>query len=184
MFVTNGDEGVSSRRILSFMPSSLRKYMYRINFDEALEIRMSIGRPLMIYYNDGCYYLNSMGVLTKSQTGSVKVTRAIIDEALEIASKSSLYTKQQSIKKGYITIDGGHRIGIVGSAVFDGESLSFLNNISTLNYRLAAEVKGVAQSVFGKVYNNGDTKNVLIISPPGAGKTTMLRDIIRMLSEK
>jgi len=183
MFVTNGEERGNSAKILAFMPSSLRKYMYRINFDEATEIRMSLGKPVMFYYSDGCYYLNSTGVLTKSQKGSVRVSRAIIDEALEIASKSSLYTKQQSIKRGYITIDGGHRIGLVGSAVFDGDKLSFLSNISTLNYRLASEVKGVAKKVFEHIHK-GDTKNTLIISPPGAGKTTMMRDIIRMLSDE
>lgn len=182
MFVTNGQESVRTRGILALMPSALRKYMYRINFDEAMEIRMSLGKPLMIYYTDGCFYLNSAAVLTKSKTGSVKVTRAIIEEALEIASKSSLYTKQQSIRKGYITTHGGHRIGIAGSAVFENGDISFLKDISTLNYRLASEVRGIAKDVMPYICDNGDIKNTMIISPPCAGKTTMLRDIINSLS--
>lgn len=184
MFVTNGQESSRTRGILSLMPSALRKYMYRINFDQAMEIRMSLGKPLMIYYNDGCFYLNSAAVLTKSKTGSVKVTRAIIEEALEIASKSSLYTKEQCIKKGYITTNGGHRIGIAGTAVFDGEKISFLKDISCLNYRLASEERGVAKDVLPHICDGGDTKNTMIISPPCGGKTTMLRDIVRSLSDE
>lgn len=184
MYVAAGDTKASSRGVLSFMPSSLRKYMYRINFEEAYEIRMSLGKPLMIYYSDGCYYLNSTGVLTKSTTGAVKITGAHIDEALEIAAKSSLYAKQESIRRGFITLDGGHRIGIAGSGVIENGNITFIKDISTLNYRLACEVKGVSDGLIKNIYSDGDIKNTLIIAPPGAGKTTLLRDTIYSLSQK
>ena len=182
MYVTNGQEDVRKSEILSLMPSSLRTHMYRINFCEAFEIRMSIGRALMVYYPDGCYYLSSAGYLTKSPQGAIKVSRSHIDEALEIATKSSLYTSQQSICRGFITAGSGHRIGICGSGVYEKDSLVFLRDISTLTYRLAIEKKGIAKKLFDNVYANGDTKNTLIISPPCCGKTTMLRDLVRLLS--
>ncbi len=172
------------RGILAFMPSSLRKHMYRINFEEAYEIRMSLGKPLMIYYSDGTYYLNATGFLTKSLKGTIKVTRAHIDEAIEIATKSSMYAKQDSISKGYITIDGGHRIGICGSGVIKEDKVTFIKDISTLNYRLAYEAKGCADKLIESIYKDDDIKNTLIIAPPGAGKTTLLRDAIRQVSNK
>ncbi len=174
----------TSRGILNFMPQSLRKYMYRINFEEAYEIRMSLGKPLMLYYNDGTYYLSSAGFLTKSTKGAIKITRQHLDEALELATKSSVYAKQQNISEGFITIDGGHRIGICGSGVVKDGTVTFIKDISTLNYRLALEVKGCAGSVIDEIYKNGSIKNTLIIAPPGAGKTTLLRDIVRELSNK
>ena len=174
----------TSRGILNFMPQALRKYMHHINFEEAYEIRMSIAKPLMLYYNDGTYYLSSAGFLTKSTKGAIKITRQHLDEALELATKSSVYAKQQNISEGFITIDGGHRIGICGSGVVKDGTVTFIKDISTLNYRLALEVKGCASSVIDKIYNNENIKNTLIIAPPGAGKTTMLRDIVRELSNK
>ncbi len=174
----------SCRGILAFMPSSLQKYMYRINFEEAYEIRMSLGKPLMIYYSDGTYYLNSTGFLTKSLKGALRITRAHIDEAIEIATKSSMYAKQDSISKGYITIDGGHRIGICGSGVIKEDKVTFIKDISTLNYRLAYEAKGCADKLIESIYTDNDIKNTLIIAPPGAGKTTLLRDAIRQVSNK
>ncbi len=172
------------RGILAFMPSSLRKYMYRINFEEAYEIRMSLGKPLMLYYSDGTYYLNSTGFLTKSLNGAIKVTRAHIDEAIEIATKSSMYAKQDSISKGFITIDGGHRIGVCGSGVIKEDKVTFIKDISTLNYRLACEVRGCADKLINKIYTDNDIKNTLVLAPPGAGKTTLLRDAIRQISNK
>lgn len=183
MYSTIGQENKRSEGILSLMPSSVRKYMHRINFDGAFEIRLSIGKPIMLYYSDGCFFLSSGAVLTKSRRGALKATRAIIEEALEIATRSSLYTKEESIKQGYITAVGGHRIGIAGSGVFDGGKLSFIKDISTLNYRLATDVIGVADGVADAVLANGDIKNTLVVSPPAFGKTTMLRGIIRKISD-
>ncbi|MDY3030599.1 MAG: stage III sporulation protein AA [Clostridia bacterium] len=169
--------------ILSYMPSSLRKYMYKINLDEAYEIHMRLGKPFMIYYSDGCYFVNSAGVLTSSPKGAVKITRTHIEEALELASHSSLYAKKDSIAEGFITIEGGHRIGICGSGVFKNGRLDFLKDISSLNYRLACEYIGAADIPSQSAINGGEVMNTLFISPPGAGKTTMLRDMARILSE-
>lgn len=184
MYIANNEKLSSQKSILAFMPKEIRRHMYKINLDEAYEIHMRIGKPLTIYYNDGFYFLQSAGVLTKSTKGAVKITKAHISEALELASKSSLYSKTQNISEGFITVDGGHRIGICGTAVTKDGHIEFIKDISSLCYRLTCEVIGAADFAAEDIYNNGDVKNTLIISPPGAGKTTILRDLARSLSKK
>lgn len=178
MYTVNNNS--HEKEILNYMPSGLRKYMYKINLDEAYEIHMRLGKPFTIYYSDGCYFVNSAGVLTRSPKGAVRITRAHIEEALELASNSSLYAKKHSICEGFITINGGHRIGVCGTGVIKEGEVDFLKDISSLNYRLVSECIGCAKELFG--YVTEDIKNTLIISPPGAGKTTMLRDMARILS--
>lgn len=158
--------------------------MYGVNLDGACEIHMRLGKPLCINYSDGRFYLNAKGNLTPIPNSTLKVTREHIDEAIEIATSSSVYSVRDQIKNGYITIAGGHRIGITGTAVIKEDKVSFIKDISGLNYRLAGEVIGAADEAVPMILKGGGIKNTLIISPPGAGKTTMLRDIVRQLSYK
>lgn len=182
MFTVNND--AMDKGILGYMPSGLRKYMYRINLDEAYEIHMRIGKPFSIYYSDGVYFVNNTGVLTRSTNGAVRITRAHIDEALELASRSSLYARKNNIAEGFLTIEGGHRIGLCGTGVIKDGQVDFLKDISSLNYRLSCEYRGTADMLSKQIMTESGVRNTLIISPPGAGKTTMLRDIARILSHK
>lgn len=183
MYIANNKSMASPCGILSFMPQMIRRYMFNINLSEAYEIRMRAGKPLMIYFCDGCYYLSSHGILTTQPESAVRVTKAHIEEAIEIAAKSSVYSVEDEIREGYITLSGGHRLGICGSAVTTDGKITFIKDISALNYRLASEIPNTAEKIAGKVIRDGQVKNTLIISPPGAGKTTMLRDIIRRISD-
>ncbi len=168
--------------ITSFMPRDIRKFLYNINLDGASEIRLRLGKPAAIHFSDGCRYISRRGNLTTVPASAVRVTRAHIEEALETATASSVYSVKDEIKNGYITVRGGHRIGIAGTAVLEGDKVSFLKDVSALNYRIASEVIGAADKVMPLILKDGRVKNTLIISPPGAGKTTMLRDITRRLS--
>ena len=172
MYIANNETAVSSKGILNYMPQGIRRYMYGVNLDGACEIHMRLGKPLCINYSDGRFYLNAKGNLTPIPNSTLKVTREHIDEAIEIATSSSVYSVRDQIKNGYITIAGGHRIGITGTAVIKEDKVSFIKDISGLNYRLAGEVIGAANEV------------VPMILKGGAGKTTMLRDIVRQLSYK
>ncbi len=184
MYIANNEAAICSRGILRYLPHGLRRYMYNINLDGAYEIHMRLGKPLCIHFADGCFYVNPRGNLSVIPTSAVKVTREHIDEALEIATASSVYSVRDEIKNGFITLDGGHRIGITGTAVIKEDKVSFIKDISGLNYRLASEIIGAADKVMPFIERDGTVKNTLIISPPGAGKTTMLRDVVRQLSYK
>lgn len=182
MYITNNETAVSSRGILGFMPGRIRKCLYNISLDGAREIHLRLGKPLCVYYSDGMFYAGQRSNLTRLPAAALRVTRADIEEALELATSASVYSVKDEIKKGFVTIAGGHRIGITGTAVIKEDKVSFIKDVSSLCYRLAGEVIGAADKVMPLIAGGGEIKNTLIISPPGAGKTTMLRDIVRQLS--
>ena len=107
-----------------------------------------------------------------------------IDEIFQRICENSIYSYQKQISEGYITIRGGHRIGITGSAVIENEKVINLNYISSLNIRIAREKKESSREIIQEIINFKENTiyNTLIISPPGGGKTTLLRDIIRKIS--
>ncbi|MEE1224305.1 MAG: ATPase, T2SS/T4P/T4SS family [Clostridia bacterium] len=183
MYIANNRSMSAPCGILNYMPLMIRRYMFNVNLSEAYEIRMRAGKPLMIFFSDGCYYLSSHGMLTQQSESALRITHAHIEEAIEIATKSSVYSVEEEIREGYITLNNGNRMGICGSAVMRDGKITFIKEISSINYRLATEIPDAAKDVVDKVIKNGTVKNTLIISPPGAGKTTMLRDIIRRVSD-
>lgn len=183
MYIATNETTTIRSGILDYIPSKIRRRLFNINLDEAREIRISPGKPVSIYFNDGCYYINARENLSRIPNNAVRAAKSDIEEAMELASKSSVYSVRDEIRNGFITISGGHRIGITGTAVTEDGKIGFLKDISGLNYRLAREVIGAADKIIGKIMSDDlSVKNTLIISPPGAGKTTMLRDIARQLS--
>ncbi len=90
-----------------------------------------------------------------------------------------MYAVREEIRNGFVTVEGGHRVGLCGSAVMTGNSISYVKNVSGLNYRFAREITTAAAEIEEHVRD----KNTLIISPPGCGKTTILRDLIRRISD-
>lgn len=96
---------------------------------------------------------------------------------------SSLYAYEEEVRRGYLTIVGGHRIGIGGQVVSDKEGkIRTIKNISFLNVRIAHQIPDVSRTILSYMYENRKVHNCLIISPPGFGKTTLLRDMIRQIS--
>jgi stage III sporulation protein AA len=93
-----------------------------------------------------------------------------------------MYAYDEALRQGYITIKGGHRIGICGKGVIENEKIKILKQISSLNIRIANECIGCSDNIMSKIYKNKSVDHTLIISPPYAGKTTMLRDILRRIA--
>lgn len=184
MYIATNETTTIRSGILNYMPSNIRRRLFNINLDEADEIRLNIGKPVSIYFFDGCYYISPKGSLTRLPNNAVRATKGDIEEAMELAAGSSVYSVRDEIRNGFITISGGHRIGVTGTAVRDNGEIGFLRDVSGLNYRLAREIVGAADKVIDKITDGQTVKNTLIISPPGAGKTTLLRDISRQLSYK
>lgn len=184
MYIATNETASMRNGILNYLPSNIRKRLFGVSLDEADEIHLSMGKPVSVYFFDGCYYISAKGNLTRIPANAVRATRSDISEAMELASKASVYSVKDEIRNGFITINGGHRIGITGTAVSEKGEIDFLKDVSALNYRLAREVTGAADKVMDKITDGAVIKNTLIISPPGAGKTTLLRDISRQLSYK
>ncbi len=147
------------------------------------EIRLRADKPVVLlnYYRE--WFIGKDGLPSSKPFGSFTVTQEDIRDCVELMSENSIYAYQEEIKNGYITIKGGHRVGLTGRAVMDGASVKNVKDISGLNIRLSNQIFGCSAKVMGYVIRNcSDVYNTLIISPPQCGKTTILRDIARNLS--
>ena len=114
-----------------------------------------------------------------------QITMSHLKDMLDIlvkVSKNSIYAIQNDINNGFVVILGGHRIGICGEVVMEDGKIKNIKNINSMNIRVARQIIGAADKVMPYIIDNNNVKNTLIISPPGCGKTTMLRDVIRQIS--
>lgn len=158
--------------ILEYFPLHIKNELNRyINSNKIEEIRIRNQRPIILKCSNG---------LIKTQ---YFVKTEDILEIMQKITENSLYSYQKQISEGYITLKGGHRVGISGNVVMENEKVININYIYSLNFRIANEIIGISNEVFETIYNDGNILNSLILSPPGTGKTTLLRDLIRNLSE-
>lgn len=168
--------------MLDFLPKELQSMLLsRFNYSEINEIRIRVNKPIIVTCNTKQYFLNMENSL--SLKNSIYATQEMIDNIIFKSSEYSIYSVNEQIKKGYIMVKGGIRIGLCGSVVYNDE-IKTINKISSLCIRIPHQIKNVSLPIFNHVISGGEPNNVLIISPPGAGKTTMLRDIVFQLSQK
>lgn len=135
------------------------------------EIRIRVSKPIILK------------LANKEIIVEYIVTTQDILEIVEKITENSMYSYQQQICSGYITLKGGHRVGISGNVVMEENKVINVNYIYSLNFRIARQIIGVAEKVINEVLKNDEVSNTLIISKPGAGKTTILRDLIRIISK-
>jgi stage III sporulation protein AA len=165
---------------MEYLPEPIRKeiknYIKEKNNIENLieEIRLRINQNLTLKIGQDIQMLN------------YKITREEITEAFENISEKSVYSYIKQIAEGFITIKGGNRVGITGSCVIENEKITNINYISSLNFRIARQIKDIAIPFFKYVIDiqNNTIFNTLIVSPPGGGKTTLLRDLTRNISNR
>ena len=140
--------------------------------DELQEIRIRIDRPLILKLRD------------QELIVEYKITQNEILQIVERLCENSIYAYKKQLCEGYITIRGGHRVGITGTAVVENGEIINIKYITSLNFRIAREVPNCSNRIIGQVIDikNQTIFNTLIVSPPGKGKTTILRDLIRNLS--
>lgn len=141
--------------------------------NEVQEIRIRVGSPIFFSVNGN-----------EKEIGGANVDKELIRELLGMFSGHSLYAYEEEIRQGFLTIAGGHRVGLAGRVVMDGKNIKTMKDISCLNIRLAHEKTGCSERLLPWLYDVGkEPCSTLFLSPPGAGKTTMLRDVIRQISD-
>ncbi|MGL4799639.1 MAG: stage III sporulation protein AA [Cellulosilyticaceae bacterium] len=174
---------MNGKNILDMMPHHLKEMFLQIpkaTFETVQEIRLRIGRPLIVHTGDREYGISYQG-LCKVGSG-YDVQPQDVESMIKFLSSFSFYAWEDEMRQGFITIEGGHRIGIVGKVVVESERIKTIKHISGLNMRIAHEVKGCSNKVLPYVLTRNRVCHTLIVSPPKCGKTTLLRDMIRQLS--
>lgn len=149
--------------------------------NDAMEIRLRVNRPLTVVCSDVTYFVTRQGGLTSTPISNnmLNVTKGDISDTFHNICNYSVYSRQNEIVNGFVTLQGGHRAGISGTAVVNGEVITNIRDISSINIRIAREYRGCAKRLDEKV--NG-TEGILICGAPCCGKTTVLRDYVRILS--
>jgi len=153
-----------------------------LDFELLQEIRLRVDAPLLVKYDNVEYFMDNEGVLTQKVADAFVISKAEIKETMEYISNYSLYAFEEEVRQGFITIMGGHRIGIAGKVILEEGKIKSMKYISFINIRLSHQVKGCADAVLPYIFRDDSVYHTLIISPPGCGKTTLLRDVIRQLS--
>lgn len=161
--------------IISGIPSDQLAYI--------TEIRLRVNQPLLLVLGNVDIMLSSTGKVVAEGNRAYLCNREDINKSLQLMSRNSMYAFEQELKMGFITIHGGHRVGLAGQAIIDDGEIKALKNISSLNIRIAREIQGCGDSVFPYLIASGNRiVSTLIISAPCCGKTTLLRDLIRKIS--
>lgn len=178
---------ILEEEILTGVSPEIRKIVLNIRNDYLgglEEIRLRIQKPLMINCGRTDFMLSMDGNVTSNPNEAYIVTRSDCDKTIQLLSNYSVYAIEEELKSGYITLRGGHRVGIVGRSIMENGKLKALKNISGFNIRIARQVIGCSNKLIKfLIKRQEDIFNTLIISPPQCGKTTILRDIIRQLSD-
>lgn len=171
--------------IMAYLPVNIRKMLLSVDdrlLAELEEIRLRCNRPLILNTGDRDYSIDRHGRLTSELLQGYIVTREDVYRSIASISDNSLYAFEEEIRRGFITIPGGHRVGLAGQVVLNGPEVRTMKDFSGLCFRVAREITNCAMPLLNNVVLRGTPLNTLIISPPRCGKTTMLRDLARLLS--
>ena len=151
--------------------------------EDIQEIRLRVNRPAATTVMGAVRYITENGQLTYNTESSVTVTEQELRRSFEAVCQYSVHSFQSDISEGFITLRGGHRVGICGTVIMRGGAAENVKNISSLNFRIAREVSGCADELCRRVFSDG-LCSMLIAGVPASGKTTMLRDTARILGER
>ncbi|MEG1981386.1 MAG: stage III sporulation protein AA [Clostridia bacterium] len=169
--------------IIEYFPQRIKKQLLTLSTEQLntlTEIRIKKCKALVLCFRNELIFVGENLSTTKQIENAVIVSELEFNEIFSKICRFSIYSYEDQIIKGYITIKGGHRVGIIGTAILSENKIVSIKDISSLNIRISREKIGAAKCIIDKIGSN--IKSTLIISPPSGGKTTILRDLARELS--
>ena len=158
----------------AILPTRLRKLALALPEEQkaaAEEFRLRAGRPLTVLLPEGETPLDAF------------VEPEELETLCDIATEFSRYAAAETLREGFLPVRGGFRVGLCGTAVMKDGASTNLKSLSSAAIRIAREKKGIADALASGLFREGRFASTLILSPPGGGKTTLLRDLVRCLSE-
>lgn len=173
-------------KTIGYLSGEVKKAVLKIppsQFKSVNEIRLRCGRPLAVTTFNGCFFVTHNGGFSEKSSLGVEVSPDDIEYTFNSLCDFSVYSAMNRLCSGFITIQGGHRAGICGSAVITDGKITSIKNISGINLRIAGQAKGCSDYLCRRIFNNSP-KSLLVVGRTAGGKTTILRDICRNLGEK
>ena len=168
--------------MLEFLPQNIKESLAHVNSKYVYEIRLRADKPVRINYQGEYRYISAYGVTDKADK-AIRCTSADIADCVYRAGNYSVYSVEEQIKQGFLTAEHGERIGIAGEYIYEHGQPLAIKSFSSLCIRVPHEIYGCGEEIFTYCMRD-KVRNVLIMSAPGLGKTTILRDLGRILSEK
>lgn len=168
--------------MLEFLPERFLRAITFVNQKFLYELRMRVGQPTMIRYGEAYEYLSDRG-RTQRREDAITAEKDEIEETVLAAGKYSVYSVEDQLKQGFITAECGERLGIAGRYVFENGQPLTVRDYTSLCIRIPHEIIGSGEEIFEKCFARG-LSHLLIAAPPGQGKTTILRDLSRLISER
>jgi len=173
--------------VVNLLPLNLRLMVSELPLpvkETVEEIRVRQGRPLMLGLAQGDCYVTEQGAVSFNPSEAYLVNAVDVERVTQLVSGSSLYALEEELRNGFITLPGGHRVGITGKVLTDQGRIKNIKYISGFNFRISRAVAGVADKVLSYLISSrGQFYHTMLVSPPRCGKTTLLRDLVRRLSE-
>lgn len=178
------DTHTISKEIAFIFPESIRTNIQKIlDRPDLTEIRLRVGAPLMIRTVSDEYFFRMDGTLDSVDRHGYCLTTEIMQQMFQRICQYSVFAYKEELREGFLTLKGGHRVGLCGKIYYDADGKRQLQNISSMNLRIARQLRGCSEAIFPWLTKNKEFLNTLLISPPGGGKTTYLRDLIRLISD-
>lgn len=167
--------------MLEFLPQQIKDALAHLNLQKVYELRLRVNKPTRVNFDGKYAYLGHYG-LTEHAQKAIVCDEKDVEDCIFRAGKYSVYSVEEQIKRGFITAANGERIGLSGEYVFDRGQPLAVRNISSLCIRIPHEIYGCGEEIYARCLAKQE-KNLLIMSAPGYGKTTILRDLSRILSK-
>lgn len=172
--------------VLSCLSDELQSVFHMLDtvvFEKITEIRIRRDKPLVVVIRNTSYFIDYNGDLYDYvYSGAVSVDSDSFDKLFLKLCDYSIYNSVDNLKNGYITLGNGARVGVASTAVYNGSVMQSVKDITSLNIRIPRQIKGCADSVLNFLYVNA-FPSVIVAGVPNSGKTTLLRDMARQLSD-
>lgn len=167
--------------MLEFLPPRISAALDYVNRNLLYELRMRAEKPLRANVNGAFLFLGEHGACT--ERSALLPTQKEVEDTLYAASGYSVYAVENQIRRGFVTAGGGERIGIAGTFVYDEHGVRSVHGVTSLCIRIPHAIVGCADEIYSACLADG-IKSLLLLAPPGEGKTTLLRDLSRLICNR